>query len=471
MRTLLLLTVCYVAFTGLAAAQDYRPIELWGFNHDVIAEGPGRDAVAQTTREMDARDPSNFILFSKRFAKTLAMGPDYGLPDNGKIISGTKTFQLADFGRPNAVYLLKGERRVVSIVRPRPYDGLSVLGLATEGQASVSVIIYFIDGTSFRFGTIVFNDWFDGPDAFLKGFGRVKRDADTREKPLYYEGTPSNPRLYAIDIVPPNQKVIQSIQFQNSSPGESKESNRAFIFAISGYFRPKEIDTTSLVTDQKKKEEVPIKGKESGKELPFLHGTVTDANTHRPLDATVQFTFGSSGNVAYTIEGKYRQFKVQQLTLFDKREYLVKVSSPGYIDHTEKITAATWPAHNELNFGLLPIEVGTVVKLNGVLFKQSTAVLLPESYPELDAVAEFLTANPKVRIEVAGHTDNLGASRSNLLLSEERVVAVRKYLVGKGINGDRMTGKGYGGSKPIARNDSEANRQLNRRVEFIVTSK
>jgi OOP family OmpA-OmpF porin len=118
-----------------------------------------------------------------------------------------------------------------------------------------------------------------------------------------------------------------------------------------------------------------------------------------------------------------------------------------------------------------PIEVGTVVKLKGVLFKQSTAIMLPESYPELDAVAEFLTTNPKVRIEIAGHTDNRGSPQSNLKLSNDRAAEVKKYLIGKGIDGGRMTGKGYGGTKPITKNDSEASRRLNRRVEFIIKEK
>jgi outer membrane protein OmpA-like peptidoglycan-associated protein len=472
MRTFLL-AFCCVATSLVVDAQNYQPIKLWGYNHDVIAEGPGRDAAAQTTKEMDARDPSNYVLFTKRFAKALAMPASYGLPDNGKITAGARTFQLTDFNVPNALYLLKGERRVMSIVRPLAFDALSILGFATEGPVSISLIIYFIDGTSLRYGTIAYDDWFDGPDALLMGFGRVKRAVDSQETPLYYEGAPSNPRFYAAEVVPPKGKVIQSIQFQNTSPGESKDSNRAFIFAISGipYIKeetteekPKEI--VPIVTEQKPKET-----KEADKEIPFLHGTITDANSHKPIEADVQFTFGSSGNTVKTIEGVYRLFAVHQLTLFDKKEYILKVTSPGYLYLTERVTAANWPAHNRLNLALNPIEVGAVVNLKSVLFKQSTAVLLIESYPELDAVAEFLTVNPKVRIEIAGHTDNRGSPASNIKLSDDRAAAVKKYLITKGVVSSRMIGKGYGSSKPIARNDTEDARRLNRRVEFIITGK
>lgn len=465
MSKLLLLAVCYGAGVLVASAQDYRPIQLWGYNHDVIAEGPGSDVTEQTSTAMDAPVPSNFVLFSKEFAKAMGMGPGYGLPDDGKIISGSRTFKLGNFNGPNVVYLPKGSRRVVSFVQPLAYESLSILGTATEGPASVSLIIYFLDGTSLRTGPIVFNDWFDGPDAQWKGFGRVKREAGSQVKPLYFEGAPANPRLYAIEVVPPADQAIQSIEFQNSSPGEGKDSNRAFIFAITGLQKP-DYWETPVITDKKTKAETH----ETGKEIPYLHGTVTDAKSHKPIDATVQFNFGFP-TVGYTIEGIYRLYKVYQLTFFDKKEYLIKVTAPGYLDFTDKITAATWPTHNKLNFELQPIEVGTVVKLKGVLFKQSTAVLVEESYAVLDDMVEFLVANPKVRIELAGHTDNRGEAKLNLKLSQDRVNLVKKYLISKGIDDNRVTGRGYGGTKPIVKNDSEESRRLNRRVEFVILGK
>lgn len=397
----------------------------------------------------------------------MGLGPGYGLPDDGKIISGTRTFKLGHFNGPNVVYLQKGSRRVVSFVQPLAYKSLSILGTATGGPASVSLIIYFLDATSLRTGPIVFNDWVDGPEAPLKGFGRVKREAGSQANPPYFEGAPANPRLYAIEVVTPSDKAIQSIEFRNSSPGEGKDSNRAFIFAITGIQKPNDYGETPDIPDDKTKEGTI----ELGKEIPYLHGTVTDAKSHKPINATVQFTFSNFPIVEYTIEGVYRMYKVYQLTFFDKKEYLIKVTSPGYLDFTEKITAATWPTHNKLNFELQPIEVGTVVKLKGVLFKQSTAVLLEESYPALDDMVEFLVANPKVRIELAGHTDNRGSAKLNLKLSQDRVNVVRKYLISKGIDDNRVTGKGYGGSRPIVNNDSEESRKLNRRVEFVIVVK
>jgi outer membrane protein OmpA-like peptidoglycan-associated protein len=112
--------------------------------------------------------------------------------------------------------------------------------------------------------------------------------------------------------------------------------------------------------------------------------------------------------------------------------------------------------------------VGTTVNLKNVLFQQSTAILLPGSYDQLNMVAEFMKTNPKIEIQLSGHTDNRGYHHLNMKLSKERVEEVKKYLVTKGIAASRITGKGFGGTKPIADNDSEDSRQLNRRVEFTI---
>ena len=122
----------------------------------------------------------------------------------------------------------------------------------------------------------------------------------------------------------------------------------------------------------------------------------------------------------------------------------------------------------EMNFKLQPVEVGATVNLKDVLFEQGKTILLPQSYPELDLVIAFLKSNPKVKIELSGHTDNRGIPGQNLKLSQARVEKVKSYLVSKGIDKKRITGKGYGGNRPIASNDTEETRLLNRRVEFTI---
>ena len=114
------------------------------------------------------------------------------------------------------------------------------------------------------------------------------------------------------------------------------------------------------------------------------------------------------------------------------------------------------------------MEVGTTVQLKNVLFLRGTSDLLDESYRQLDQVIGVLQSHPKMVIELGGHTDNRGDSWLNIKLSKQRVQTVKEYLISQGIEQDRVVGKGYGGTKPIASNKSEETRKLNRRVEFTV---
>ncbi len=113
------------------------------------------------------------------------------------------------------------------------------------------------------------------------------------------------------------------------------------------------------------------------------------------------------------------------------------------------------------------IEKGKAIVLNNVYFEQSSFIMQKESYPELDKVVLMLKSNPQTKIEIGGHTDNIGDNRLNLALSENRAKVILNYLVSKGIDEDRLLYKGYGGTKPVATNDSEDNKKKNRRVEIV----
>ena len=115
------------------------------------------------------------------------------------------------------------------------------------------------------------------------------------------------------------------------------------------------------------------------------------------------------------------------------------------------------------------LKTGDIVVLQHVLFAQSDYTLLPESYTELNKFLKALRTRPTLRVEIAGHTDNVGDKRLNLTLSEFRAKVVANYLIRHGIADDRITYKGYGGSRPVVDNGSEMQRAQNRRVEFVVT--
>jgi outer membrane protein OmpA-like peptidoglycan-associated protein len=107
--------------------------------------------------------------------------------------------------------------------------------------------------------------------------------------------------------------------------------------------------------------------------------------------------------------------------------------------------------------------------LQSIQFVQSKAEFLPSSQPALDQLVAFMRDNPKIEIELAGHTDNQGDFDKNVLLSKQRVDLVKQHLVTNGIATNRITTRGYGPTRPIASNNTEATRQLNRRVEMFVT--
>ncbi len=108
----------------------------------------------------------------------------------------------------------------------------------------------------------------------------------------------------------------------------------------------------------------------------------------------------------------------------------------------------------------------TTMVLTGVTFRSGSAQVSPASGAVLNRVAEALIANPTVKVEVQGHTDNSGARASNIRISQQRADAVRQYLISKGVDGSRLTAKGYGPDQPMVPNNTPANRTSNRRVEL-----
>ena len=106
-----------------------------------------------------------------------------------------------------------------------------------------------------------------------------------------------------------------------------------------------------------------------------------------------------------------------------------------------------------------------MVSLPNVQFKTNEDILLPTSAKELQKLAEYLIKNEELTAEILGHTDNVGDSESNKILSQKRAESIKRFLVSLGVNAKRLTAIGKGDSQPKSKNDSEEGRLMNRRVE------
>lgn len=174
-------------------------------------------------------------------------------------------------------------------------------------------------------------------------------------------------------------------------------------------------------------------------------------------DGGYQFKMSASGNGVISIHADGYQTHSEAIAARSLRPTKIFYLTPLENDDSGKIAAA--PV-SELD---LKEEVETVL-----LFTQSEPELLPESNHELEILADYLVRNTAPRIELYGHTDDVGDSRKNLLLSFDRVDEVKKYLVSRRIELGRIRGRAFGGELPVAPNDCEANRRLNRRVEIRI---
>ena len=203
----------------------------------------------------------------------------------------------------------------------------------------------------------------------------------------------------------------------------------------------------------------------------WVKGKVASQASEAPVAATVAFrslkqdttrTFTAQTNATGDFE--------VQLPADD--DYALLINADNFIRVRDNLSVTLGePDTLVRNYTLTPIEVGSTVNLENVLFDRGTSQILTGSYEALDEVVTFLQENPQVTIEVAGHTDNQGRADLNLALSKERALAVKQYLTEQGINSSRITDKGYGGTRPLVSNAIEEERSKNRRVEFTILKK
>ncbi|HVZ41650.1 MAG TPA: OmpA family protein [Candidatus Kapabacteria bacterium] len=207
------------------------------------------------------------------------------------------------------------------------------------------------------------------------------------------------------------------------------------------------------------------------KPVVLISGKAFNSKTGKAISARIRYEFLPEGREA----GVANSTPVEgyKLTLPGGAHYGVRGEAPGYYPINTNIDLSKVLEYREqsVDLFLVPIEVGSTIRLNNIFFEFGKATLMPESFPELNRVVQLMDQNPTMHIDIAGHTDNVGSDQSNMTLSMNRARAVVQYLTEKGVANDRLGWAGYGKSRPVASNETDEGRQQNRRVEFTVTSK
>jgi outer membrane protein OmpA-like peptidoglycan-associated protein/Tol biopolymer transport system component len=204
--------------------------------------------------------------------------------------------------------------------------------------------------------------------------------------------------------------------------------------------------------------------------VTLLKGTVTDIANQQPVPARLEVIDNANGQVLGAFQtmpnGKYL------LSFPSGTNYGLVVSQEGYLAHSENVSLPPTAgyAENKRDIRMQKPEPGSNIVLNNVFFDPGKANLRPESTAELDRLVRLLSET-KLKLHLAGHTDNAGDPAANQDLSQRRVQAIMTYLIEHKIKPERLTATGYGGTVPLASNTTEAGRQVNRRTEFKVVSR
>lgn len=203
----------------------------------------------------------------------------------------------------------------------------------------------------------------------------------------------------------------------------------------------------------------------------YLKGKVLNKNTNEPVIARLEFVDSTESKVVATVvSSETGDYMAKFLA---PKKYDVEIVAKDYLFFLDEVdlSSATTDEPFIVDFQVEKLEVGAKVVLENINFETSKATLTPASYPKLDRIVQFLKDNSTLKVEISGHTDNVGSSKTNLKLSEDRAKAVVNYMVSSGIDATRLESKGYGFSQPVAPNNTPEGRELNRRVEFKITSK
>jgi outer membrane protein OmpA-like peptidoglycan-associated protein/tetratricopeptide (TPR) repeat protein len=209
-------------------------------------------------------------------------------------------------------------------------------------------------------------------------------------------------------------------------------------------------------------------------ETTFLSGEIKDKSGNKIEGAKVEITNTVTKEKTLAVVDSTKGTFMVAVNLKKKDDLLITVKKDDYAFSSKvvSIKEATFekqptPVKIEIN----EATAGNTFLLNNLYYTTNSADLTKESFIVLEAFAEYLKDNPTIIIEIQGHTDNVGAAKSNEALSANRAYTVKAYLEEKGVDGKKILAKGFGPNKPITENTTEEGRAKNRRTEFLIISK
>jgi outer membrane protein OmpA-like peptidoglycan-associated protein len=200
----------------------------------------------------------------------------------------------------------------------------------------------------------------------------------------------------------------------------------------------------------------------------YVQGSVYDAATKQNIPCAVELIDNSTQKTITKIQTDETGFYF--ITLPVGKDYTFTVNRKGFLFYSDLFELSTKAADSIYvkDIPLQPITMNAVGVLKNIQFETNAAQLQPVSLIELDKLLQLMNDNPSIKVQISGHTDNSGTDARNNQLSLERAKAVADYLVSKGIHAKRLSWKGFGATKPLANNNTEGGRALNRRTEFVI---
>ncbi len=193
-----------------------------------------------------------------------------------------------------------------------------------------------------------------------------------------------------------------------------------------------------------------------------VKGNVADVIRGKLIKSKIVYKSYPTGSISETFNDSTFTFGI-----FGSSKYQITAEADGYMPRTI-IVDPKEAISNIINRDIELTSLGGTIVLNHLIFAIGRATINPKSFDELDEVVAMMKENTKVVIQLEGHTDNQGNAEANLKLSQQRVDAVQKYITSKGISKNRVKTKAFGGSQPIATENTEEARAKNRRVEMRV---